>query len=45
MYIYAAMNKHTGVSLTSTMVCTFQDAYEMATNLGLDMNVWVVRRA
>lgn len=44
-YTYAAMNKRTGVSLTSTMAGTFQDAYEKALDLGLDMNVWMICKA
>lgn len=44
-YTYAAMNKRTGVSLTSTMACTFREAYEKALNLGLDMSVWMICKA
>lgn len=44
-YTYAAMNKRTGVSMTSTMACTFHDAYEKALELGLDMNVWMICKA
>jgi hypothetical protein len=41
-YTYAAMNKLTGVSLTKTRACSFSEAYNKATILGLDMNVWVI---
>lgn len=41
-YTYAAMNNITGISLTSTMACTFYDAYEKAMRLGLDMKVWII---
>ena len=44
-YTYAAMNKRTGVSLTSTMARTFGDAYDKALNLGLDMNTWTICKA
>ena len=44
-YTYAAMNKRTGVSLTSTMARTFGDAYDKALNLGLDMNAWTICKA
>lgn len=41
-YIYVAMNKRTGVSLTSTMAGTFAEAYAKAAEIGLDMNTYVI---
>ena len=44
-HTYAAMNKNTGVSLTSTMAGTFAEAYAKAVEIGLDMNAYVICRA